>query len=322
MPHNRYAVLTVDTEALSNRAADDHVRRLMLGEFPNGTAGVREIAAIGNEVGAKHVFFMDLCGAYDRREEIYDVIRWLDADGQDVQLHAHPEYLPKSFWPPTGFTYKPEYMNAYRDEAKTRFVLEHFGKEIAGVTGKPVRAFRAGSFRWNTNTLRAMQELGIRLAFNNSTQAIYNKQSKFSLRTNRPFRWSNGVIEIPVTEKNILPRVGKALWARFQFPLSVYVRYRPWWASFVPYSVSPHDGFLVCLVHCWSLLYRDEKGYAEYRDDKRIEGYRKLVRQLSRDYDIVTTGELLELCESGKIDLSHVEDIKNVELAETAGGKA
>lgn len=322
MPHNRYAVLTVDTEALPNRAAGDHVRRLMWGAFPNGTAGVRELAAIGNEFGAKHVFFMDLCGAYARREEIYEVIRWLDADGQDVQLHAHPEYLPKSFWPPTGFTVKPEYMNAYWDEAKSRFVLEHFGREIAAVTGKPVRAFRAGSFRWNANTLRAMEELGIRLSFNNSTQAIYNKQSAFSLRTNKPFRWSNGVIEIPVTEKNILPRVGKALWARFQFPLSVYVRYRPWWAAFVPYSVSPQDGFLVCLVHCWSLLYRDERGYAEYRDAKLMEGYRRLVRQLSRDYDIVTTGELLELCESGKIDLSHVEDVNNVELAEAGRGRA
>lgn len=59
---NRYAILTVDTEALPKRASKDHVARLMWGEHEAGRAGVAEMSAIGDEFGAKHLFFVDLCG--------------------------------------------------------------------------------------------------------------------------------------------------------------------------------------------------------------------------------------------------------------------
>ena len=112
---NRYALLTVDTEALPKRAEEDHVRRLMWGEHEKGTAGVREMASIGNEFGAKHVFFVDMCGAYERADEIREVMAWLNADGQDVELHTHPEYLPDEFWQKNRFRVRPKLMNRYTD---------------------------------------------------------------------------------------------------------------------------------------------------------------------------------------------------------------
>lgn len=314
MTKNRYALLTVDTEALPKRAVTDHVKRLIWGEYDNGVAGVREMSSIGDEFGAKHIFFVDMCGAYGRREEIRAVIRWLDQNGQDVQLHAHPEYLPDDFWKETPFKIEPRYLNQYTDSVKEEFLLSHFAAEISAVTGKKINAFRAGSFRWNATTLRTLAKLGIPLSFSNTTAAMNIGQNPYSAPTNKPFQWSNGIIEIPVTEKNILPKVGKALWARFQFPLSNFVKYRPWWASFVPYSVSRRDGFLVCLVHSWSLLYWDEKGHGTYRDDARIEGYRKLIKRLSKDYDVITTSDLLELIQQGKILLTHTEDMAKAEI--------
>ena len=56
MPTNKYTIITVDTEALPKRAVTDHVRRLIWGEHENGTAGVREMCAVGDEFGVKHVF--------------------------------------------------------------------------------------------------------------------------------------------------------------------------------------------------------------------------------------------------------------------------
>ena len=314
---SRYALLTVDTEALPNRASSDHVQRLIWGQYDEGRAGVREMCAIGDEFGAKHVFFMDMCGAYTRREEIRAAIGWLDQAGQDVQLHVHPEYLPDSFWADTAHKVEPRYLNQYTDGVKEEFLLSHFAAEITAVTGKKISAFRAGSFRWNATTLRTLAKLDIPLSFSNTTAAMHIGQCPYSVPTNKPFRWSNGVIEIPVTEKNILPKVGRALWARFQFPLSRFVKYRPWWASFLPYSVSRRDGFLVCLIHSWSLLYWDENGYGAYRDDARIEGYRALIKQLSADYDVITTPELLDLIQRGKIPLPHTEDIVNAEISAT-----
>src|SRR5690606_35005400 len=108
---NRYALISVDTEALPRRASHDHVKRLMWGQHEAGTAGIREMSLIGDEFGVKHVFFVDMCGAYDYLNEVEKVVQWLDNAGQDVQLHTHPEYLPKSFWDAHGFSLKPQYMN-------------------------------------------------------------------------------------------------------------------------------------------------------------------------------------------------------------------
>lgn len=318
MSTNRYALLTVDTEALPNRAESDHVRRLMLGVHEKGTAGVREMCAIGNDFGAKHVFFVDMCGALKLHLEIKEVISWLDKDGQDVELHVHPEYLHPNFWKKYKLNTQPRFLNQYRDHAREKFLLTHFADVITQVTGKKIIAFRAGSFRWNATTLRVLKELDIPLSFNNTIVGMQIKQNPYSVPTSKPFVWSNGIYEIPVTEKNILPQFADNWWARFQYPLSKYVKYRPWWQSFIPYSVSRRDGFLVCLIHSWSLLYRDEQGYEVYRDDKLLEGYRKLVKAMSKDYDIITSRELLELIKVGKIIPTHTEDIAKAEIG---GGK-
>lgn len=310
---SRYALLTVDSEALPKRADRDHVRRLIWGEHDKGTAGVREMCAVGDEFGAKHVFFVDMCGAYTLRDEMCSVIRWLDNAGQDVQLHAHPEYLPEDFWPQHNFKYRPRFMNQYADD-KDDFVIGYFSKMITDITNKPLRAFRAGSFRWNAGTIRALSRHNIPLSFNNSMCAVHNEQCLHSLPTNSPFRWSNGVIEIPMSEKNILPRLERDWWARLQYPQSKFFRYRPWWASFLPGSVSHRMPFMVFLLHSWSLLYWDENGHGCYRDDARIDGYRKLLKQISKDYDIITTEDLLDLIETKKIAISHTEDLTRAEL--------
>ena len=54
---SRYAMITVDVEALPKRASADHVKRLMWGEFENGTAGLREICSVGAEVNSNFIFF-------------------------------------------------------------------------------------------------------------------------------------------------------------------------------------------------------------------------------------------------------------------------
>ena len=312
---SRYAILTVDTEALPKRASEDHVNRLMWGRHEGGTAGIAEMCSIGNEFAAKHIFFVDICGAYSYRNEVYEVIRWLDNQGQDVQLHAHPEYLPDEFWAQHNLSCKPRYMNQYADDARAEFVIRHFGGEITKITGKNILAFRAGSFRWNACTMRALAATGIPLSFNNSMSAYYIKQCVYSEPTNLPYKWSNDIIEIPTTERRILPKVGKKeWWARLQFPESNYFRFRPWWGSLLANIFSDAPEFSVFLLHSWSLLHWDQNGYGSYQGDKRLEDYRKLLKNLTRDYDVITSQDFLELYAQGKIITSHTVDLARAEV--------
>lgn len=317
---SRYAMLTVDTEALPKRAPADHVNRLIWGKHKNGTAGVREMCEIGDEFHAKHIFFVDMCGAYSYFNEIAEVIRWLDSNGQDVQLHAHPEYLPDDFWGQYGFKFRPKHMNQYNNNGKAEFVIKYFSKMISDITGKDILAFRAGSFRWNSSTMRALNKANIPLSFNNSMSACHQKQCVYSEPTNYPYLWSNGVIEVPVTERRILPIIGKEeWWVRMQYPESSYFRFRPWWRAFLPNTLSCDSDFFVFLIHSWSLLYWDENGYGVYRDDRRLEGYRKLLKKIAKDYDIITTQEFLDLYSKGKITATHTVDLAYAEVQPRGG---
>jgi hypothetical protein len=114
-----------------------------------------------------------------------------------------------------------------------------------------------------------------------------------------------------------LPKVGKdEWWARLTYPESPYFRFRPWWGKLLLDAFSGSPTFSIFLLHSWSLLYWDEKGYATYRDDQRVEGYRKLLRRLTKDYDVITTAEFLDLHARGKIKMSATVDIARAELVQ------
>lgn len=311
MAKNRYALLTVDTEALPRRAGQDHVKRLMWGQQENGKAGIAEMAQLGDEFGAKHIFFVDMCGAYAHLDEVLEVVRWLDAAGQDVQLHTHPEYLPAAFWQEHAMPAKPRFMNQYTDDAHAAFVIKHFAGLIEGVTGKPILGHRAGSFRWNASTIRALKAANIPLSFNNSMTALGNGQCVYSEPTNNPFCWSNGIIEVPMTEKMIAK---KDWYARLTYPESVYFHFRPWWGRLLFNAISGSPDLAVFLLHSWSLLHWDENGHAMYKDDQRLEGYRKLLARLTKDYDVITSAEFLELHAQGKIRTTHEMDLALAEF--------
>lgn len=317
MTKNRYALVSVDTEALPKRAPSDHLNRLIWGKHENGRAGVREMCAVADEFCCKLVFFVDACGAYFYGEAFNEVVRWLDAAGHDVQLHTHSEYLPEEFWKTHGFAYRPRFLNQY-DIKKATFTISLFGKVISDLTGKPLNAFRAGSFRWNANTIRALREANIPLSFNNSMPALLNGQCTFSKPGNQPFRWSNGVLEVPVTERRFLPLFGKSWWGRLQFPVSNHFRNPPW-RVLRPYA-SDDASLLVLLMHSWSLLQWDSQGYGVYRNDKRIEDFRKLMRRLTLDYDVITTGEFLDLVSRGKISVRSAVDLALAEIKPPAKG--
>jgi hypothetical protein len=235
-----------------------------------------------------------------------------------VQLHTHPEYLPESFWKEHGFKCRPRFLNQYGAD-KALFTINHFGKFISDLTGKPLRAFRAGSFRWNANTIRALGKLGIPLSFNNSMRALADGQCTYSEPTRQPYLWTNGVIEVPVTERHVkLPFVSKNWWQKFQFPVGDFLGNGPW-RTLRPYVTSGNSSFLVLLAHSWSLLYWDENGHAVYRDDKRLEDFRKLMKELAKDYDIITTADFLDLYARGKIQTTHTVDLSLAEMKAPPG---
>lgn len=308
-----YAMLTVDTEALPKRASDDHVNRLIWGKHDKGTAGIREMCSIGDEFNAKHVFFVDMCGAYRYPGEMREVLHWLDREKQDVQLHMHPEVLPAAFWIDNGVEFRPEYLNDYSQDRWAEFLIRHFGNQLSEMTGKSVVAYRAGSFRWNACTIRALKAANIPLSFNNSMRAYCAGRCVFSEPANRPYVWSNGVIEIPATEKRVPRPGGRDLWAGLTFPESSHFPFEGNRRSFLSGIFRNVPAFTVFLLHSWSLLYWDENGHASYVNDRRLEEYRRLLARITKSHDVITTRDFMELYARGDIVPTHTVEVDRAE---------
>lgn len=311
----RYAMLTVDTEALPKRARDEHVQRLIWGVHERGSAGIRELCATGDEFKAKHVFFVDMCGVYRHPEEMRDVVRWLHERDQDVQLHTHPEVLPADVWTRHGVAFRPEYMNAYGEDAWAEFIIRHFGRLLSDLTGKDVLAYRAGSLRWNASSIRALRAANIPLSFNNSMRAYRAGRCTFSEPTDLPYPWSNGVIEVPLTEKRIPPLAGREeKWVSLTYPESSYFPFREREGGFLLHPFRRKPVFSVFLLHSWSLLDWNEHGHATYRDDQRLEGYRKLLARLTKDHDVITTRDFMDLHARGRIPTAPTVNLQRAEF--------
>jgi len=312
---SRYALLTVDTEALPKRAERDHVQRLIWGHHEEGTAGIQEICAIGAEFGVPHVFFVDMCATSRYPEEMHAVVRWLDMNGQDVQLHLHPETLPRDFWSAHGLAATPTYINEYPAPDKAIFLLKHFGGELTGITGKRVLACRAGSLRWNADFIRALRAAEIPLSFNNSMRAYMTGRATYAEPTNQPYTWSNGVVEVPVTERHIAPGTGRReRWVSLTYPESSYFPFKTRRFAGLPRFFSRGPSFAVLLMHSWSFLYWNDKRRAVYQDDRRLEAYRALVARVSADYDVITSAEFLDLYRRGRIKRSAHMDLRVAEM--------
>lgn len=310
---SRYAFLTVDTEALPNRAPDDHVNKLILGIHGEHRAGVLEMASIGKEFNAPLIFFLDLCGSWERMDELQEVARTLVSKDQDVQLHAHPEYLPESFWKKHKQKKRPFFLNQY-SERRTRFMLTLLAKKLKELTGQAPVAFRAGSFRWNASTLKILQQIGILYSFNNSMGALCMRQCPYSRPTNNLFMWSNGLLEIPVSEKQIFSFLDPPWWARLQYPQSVYFRHRSRWLSWLPGSVPETLNPAVFLIHSWSFLHRDKNGYEIYLNDRAMNGFYKFLRRLRLDFDIISSKDLPDLLERGELLPQYIENVEKAAI--------
>ncbi len=316
MLSRRYALLTVDTEALSGRATGSYVERLVWGRHETGAAGIREICELGVECHAPHVFFADMCGCYAELEHMQNAVHWLGIQGQDVQLHTHPEALPKAFWQQQSLPAIPRFMNQYESVERAQFVVQYFSKLLTEQTGRPVLAHRSGSFRWNAFTIAALRDAGIPLSFNQSMRALETGRGVHGEPDCLPYFWSNGVIEVPVTERWVPGVSGfrPDRWVSLTYPESPYFKFGsrpiPVWKH--PFAPRPAP-VTVVLLHSWSLLERDEAGHAVYRDDRLLEGYRKFLRRLVKDCEVITTADFLELQAQGKIDISRTVNLEQVE---------
>lgn len=281
-------MVTIDTEALPRRASDDWITKLIWGRFDNGQAGIRELVDCASEIGRPFVFFLDMAGAINNSAEYQEVARYLLRSEQDVEMHFHPETLPRKYWRSRGVEIKALRQDMFT-QTQVDAILSHAALTFAAICGRTPRAYRAGSFRWNRATLHALKMLGIQYSFNSCREAAAQEGiNTYASESSELFRWSNGIIEVPCGETG-----GGEEILHLRYPRKMPPGTRFFDAVRQAATGLSDDAVVVILLHSWSFLFRDQQsGHFYYGDQKHVDRFHRFLRQAAKEFDFIGMDEL------------------------------
>lgn len=238
------AFISFDVEALPFRAQRDPLETLIWGKTSAGEYGIRRLSAILREHKLKGNFLVELAAGHLYGEAaMREVMEFLLSEGHEVHAHLHPELLADA-WKFRGVGVKARSM-AGMDERMSESLLRYSAVMFERLVGKRPSLFRSGSYQFNRHTVRAAKTEGFSILSN------YNSKRHFSMlpfdqvaTRMEPFRWSNGVVEIPVDISS--PEKGK--WEDYLSQVKTT-------------QEKPSEKTCNLVFHSWTLLRRDENGH-------------------------------------------------------------
>lgn len=136
--------------------------RYVYGRSPRGDYALPKTLEILARHGLHGIFFVEpLFSARFGHEYLERIVRLIDDAGQEVQLHLHPEWTDE-IRPSVllDISHKRQHLVHYSLEEQTKLIC--YGKKLLeSALGKPVNAFRSGSFAANSDTFEALERNGL-----------------------------------------------------------------------------------------------------------------------------------------------------------------
>lgn len=172
--------------------------RYVYGRSSRGDYALPKTLEVLGRHGLRGVFFVEpLFAARFGTDYLARIVGLIEQAGQDVQLHLHPEWTDEiSPALLDDVSTKRQHLIQYNLDEQTRLI--GFGKDLLeSLTGRPVRAFRAGSYACNADTYKALRCLGI--GVDSSLNEISDVSGGGLGDVARAPQWINGVLSCPVT---------------------------------------------------------------------------------------------------------------------------
>lgn len=161
-------IFTVDVEIWCDGWTDLDKRfptafqQYIFGRTPRGNFGLPYQLAMLKDHGLSGVFFVEpLFSTRFGRQPLADILGLINAAHQEVQLHLHTEWVDESRIPLLqGVQSKRQHLRQYSIDEQTILIAK--GARLLIEAGAPgIEAFRAGSFAFNRDTLKALGACGI-----------------------------------------------------------------------------------------------------------------------------------------------------------------
>jgi SAM-dependent methyltransferase len=191
--------ISFDVEALPGRAQEDHVNRLVWGKTSGGEFGIRRISNILNQHKIKGNFLVDIgMAALYGDKALAEIGHFILEQGHELHVHLHSEWLVRKWNMKDTYFSGPAGHNQLNRELSHRF-LQYAAFKYAQLFKLTPICFRAGGYYFNEHTVDAAHAAGF-TALSNFNSERHQESWAVSEEgmNNEPFKWKNGLIEIPV----------------------------------------------------------------------------------------------------------------------------
>jgi hypothetical protein len=309
MPRQRREfLLTVDVEALRNRAATDHVNALIWGHFKDSSTdhGISEMMSQASLAGVPITFYLDIAERFLYGVAIDDAARSIAQSGHDLQMHIHPEMLPDDFWEnrglpiPSGRRY-----NYSRDHCHV--AMKEMVSSLTQVAGTPPVAYRAGAFQVSSAWLDEAACHGIRVSSNHCYASWLNQRREpVASPEAGPFKWQSGLAELPVTQIRV-----DGTWRTLAMPMDLPgdPNFRKTLEALARDVTGPP---IVFLMHSWSLLkYAGDGKKFHGGAPNKLRRFIRLLESISTLFEPISTTEF-----AARIDAGVYEPLTTAEYPE------
>lgn len=276
--------------------------RDILGRTPAGDFGIEHQMNVLDRHGLRGVFFVESLHADALGPPfLRDTVARITRRGHDVQLHVHPEWLSGSAHPPRSMVRR-----LWEMPLESQAAIIARGLDLLRTAGAPdVRAFRAGSYGADDDTLRALATAG--LTFDSSyNPALLETHTRIT--ADEPLlapRNCNDVFVVPVScfvERGARRRhtqLAACSSRELERALSRAEQYG-WWS-------------FVIVLHSFELIRRDPRSAAARPDGIAVRRLERLCRFLAAHRDRFQTCTFAELDpEEIPLDLSPPPVTSNV----------
>lgn len=300
----RKCILTVDVEAMSNRAGSNHVNTLIYGRSDKGEYGIGRMMDIADKHGVKMIFFVDLAEYELYGEEILDVCRYIDRRGHEAHVHCHYDLLTKIVGKPPWGENGESYYSWYEDEEISKIMIKYVSDKYREALGKEPTLYRGGEYRFGVGVLKALKEEGY------VADCSYNYVRPQILKPNKQFIYENGLMEIPIgilpnrkplnfNNNSLEPKTKDDFAARLDDYNTIFNGY---------YDYYGDDAIATLMMHSWSFMHNKENAdltnYFDMPMDVLVDFFDVFLEHFKEKLEFVGSDEISCIAKKNSIKVA------------------